>query len=289
MKVSLLALFFLAMNAQAAQVLKFADMKLLSQATTAQQVFDEAVNIAPNFGINQLDEGLKPYFNPANGKSELCVPTSFANFLTYQMGITHKLPISTNVPGVSSDLQSIDANALVTDLTKRCKTDLATGTASNNFMNCIGEAMQTYFQKDAKVERINLPFKDLNFPSYVEWKNRAPDLTDIQQAIKNGDVVLASVAWYKIDPTTQKWVTTSGHEFVIYGYGRENYFENNLLQLAVLDPEFIWNMTNTTSDYNLVMAIRRKDDPNSSIFLDGRGFNGQVSRGYLRSLTIIHL
>ncbi|MBC7538503.1 MAG: hypothetical protein H7281_06770 [Bacteriovorax sp.] len=272
-----------------AQILKFSDMKMLSQQTTSELVFDEAMNIAPNFGVNQIDPDLKPYFDPATGKSELCVPTTLSHFLIYQMGITHALPIQTNVPGVSQDLQSIDANALIVDLTKRCKTDLAKGTNGTNLMNCIGEAMQVYFGESISIDRIMKSSNDQKYPSYVQWENRTPELADIKNSIKNGDPVLASVNWWKIDPVTKIWTTTSGHEFMVYGYGWENYFQENLLQLDIMDPEYNWITSTTSSDFNTEMAIRRKDLPSSSIFLDGRGFNGQVSRGYLNSLTIIHI
>ena len=264
-------------------------MKLLSQTTTAELVFDEAKNLAPNFGVNQIDPDLKAYFDPTTGKSELCVPTSLSHFLIYQMGITHALPISSSVPGVSQNLQTIDANSLIIDLSKRCKTDFKKGTNGMNFMNCIGDAMNAYYGKSVSIDRIMKSSTDLQYPNNVQWQNRAPDIADISNALKNGDPILASVGWWKIDPITKVWSSTSGHEIMIYGYGWENYFQDNLLQLNIMDPEFTWTTSPTTSDYNNVMAIRRHDLPSSSIFFDGRGFNGQVSRAFLNSLTIIHI
>ena len=284
----ILLIFFNSEKSFSSQILNFADMKFLSQKTTAELVFDEAINIAPNFGINQIDSDLKAYFNPTTGKSELCVPTSLSHFLIYQMGITHALPIQTSVPGVSENLQTIDANTLIIDLTKRCKTDLSNGTNGLNLMNCIGEVANAYYGKDVTVDRIMKSSTDPQYPSYVQWQNRSPDINDITNALKNGEAILASIGWWKIDPITNVWSSNTGHEFMIYGYGWENYFQDNLLQLNILDPEFTWVTSTITSDFNNVMAIRRKDLSTSSIFLDGRGFNGQVSRAFLNSLTIIH-
>lgn len=290
-KILILILFQIVISGTsfAAQILKFSDMKMLSQQTTSELVFDESMNIAPNFGINQIDPDLRPYFDPETGKSELCVPASLSNFLVYQMGITHTLPILANVPGVSQDLQSIDANALIVDLAKRCKTDPSKGTNETNLMNCIGEVMNVYFGESLTIDNIIKSSIDPKYPSYVQWENRAPKLEDIKKALKNGDPVLASVDWWKIDPTSKLWTRSGGHEFMIYGYGWESYFQDNLLQLDIMDPAFTWTSSTTSSSYNNEMAIRHKDVATSSIFLDGRGFNGQVKRGYLSSLTIIHI
>ncbi|MBC7712209.1 MAG: hypothetical protein H7177_02660 [Rhizobacter sp.] len=276
----------LSTSAFGAQVLKFSDLKKLSSATTAQFSFDEAINLSANFGTTQMDPDLKPYFGPTTGKSELCVPTTLANYLIYQMAITQKLPISDKVPGVSKDLTTIDANALIIELSKKCKTNYDTGTNSDNLMVCIGDVFNEYFGKKVAIKRIVKADKVTN-PDYVTWENRQPDINDLREAMKKGLPVLGSVNWNIIDPVTKKWKYTSGHVFGIFGYSWEKYFENNLLQLQIMDPAYVWTVSTQTSVYNNVTAIRRRDEVDSSIFIDGRGFNGQTSRGWLGAATII--
>ncbi|MGZ3790239.1 MAG: hypothetical protein ACXVLQ_17030 [Bacteriovorax sp.] len=284
---TLICFFLMGFNfAFGSQVLKFSDLKKLSESTTAQYAFDEAINLSANFGVNQLDPELRPYFSPIDGKSELCVPTTLSQFIIYQMAVTKKLPITTNVPGVSSDLQTIDANALIIDLSKRCKTDYAHGTNGDNLMICLGDVFSDYFGKKVAIKRI-MKSDQGAYPAYVNWENRIPDLLDIREALKNGSPVIGSVGWNSIDPQTKKWVYSSGHVFGIYGYSWEKYFQDNILQLNIMDPYFVWSTSQEASLFNIASAIRHRDDPASSIFLDGRGFNGQNKRGFLGSLTII--
>jgi hypothetical protein len=284
-----LILFLSTKNIFASQVLKFSELKKLSENTTAQLAFDEAFNLSANFGVNQLDEELKPYFGPTTKKSELCVPTTLSHLLIYHMAVLKDLPISTNVPGVSADLQSINANALIIDLSKRCKTDYDKGTNGDNLVGCLGEVFSTYFNKNISVKRIFKTDLPVINPKYVEWENRVPDLSDIKDSIKNGIPLMGSVGWNAIDPVTHRWVYTGGHEFGIFGYSWEKYFENNILQLNIMDPEYIWSVPQDTSVFNIVSAIRHRDDPTSSIFFDGRGFNGQNKRAFFGSLLIIKI
>ena len=293
MRIFILCVFALLFSSPtfAAQMLTFSDLKLLSADTTAQDVFADAINLAPNFGINDSDEGLKPYFNPANGESNLCAPTALADFLVYQMAITHLLPITAAVPGISADLKSIDANALVIDLYHRCKTDPATGTLGPDLMNCMGDAIKAYYGKSITIDHI---FKydantDFHFPTYVKWINKDPDFTDITAAIRNGDPVLTQIDWWSSAPDHSNPHRVGGHYFPIFGYARQDYFQDNLLQLDITDTSPIspWSVNQLNSDYNSVTALRNNN--NSYIFLDGRGFNGQTVRGFIGQLTIIHI
>jgi hypothetical protein len=288
MKAFITLLFFVSINVNvlASQILKFAELKKLSEQTTAQHAFDEAINISANFSINQIDPDLKPYFSPTTQKSNLCVPTTLANFLIYQMAVTKQLPISTNVPGVSADLQTIDANQLIIDLLKKCKTDFDNGTNQNNVVACLGDITSLYFNKKVKIKRIVNDVNAIN-QDYVEFENRRPDLKDIRDILKTGSPVIASVGWNSFDPQTNKWVYTNGHVFGIYGYSWKKYFGDNILQLDISDPEYVWQVPQDTSVFNIASGIRMRDDPNSSIFLDGRGFNGQFKRGFLGSLLQI--
>ena len=276
-------------QAKAAQVLQFSDMKLLSTATTNQVVFDESVNLAPNFGVSQNDPDLKPYFSPKTGFSELCVPTTFSHFLTYQMGITHQLPISTSVPGVSSDLQSIDMNALIVDLAHRLKTDYTTGTTGDNFVSGINDVMMNYFGKSVSIDKILNSTSPRPYPQNVRWQNRDPELVDIRNALSAGDPLIGDVDWYHIDTTTKNWVYDGGHVFMIYGYSRESYFQENMLELALMNPKWIWTNSTTSADFDNTLAMRSTQDQTSSIFFEGRGFQGQTQRGFLKSLTTVHI
>lgn len=250
MKLFLICVFILTTSKSfAAQILNFSDLQISS-----------------NFNITQDDSDLKPYFSQA-GKSELCIPTSLAQYLIYEMGVTNKLPITTKVPGVSSNLKSIDANALIVDLSKKCKTNYDKGTSTNNLMVCIGEAIKDYYGKKVSVKRV-MKGPNIIHPDYVQWEERNPDITDIAEALKNGSSIIATVNWNKFDPETNRWVYNGAHAVGIYAHSSEKYFENNVLQLQVMDPLSIGEVVTT---------IRRNDNPETSVFLDGRGFLGSLA------------
>lgn len=273
------------------QILNFSDLKLLSQDTTAQDVYLETYNLSPNFGVNDYDDGLKAYFNPQNGESNLCAPTTLAEYLIYQMAITKALPITTRVPGVRADLKSIDANALVIDLIQKCKTDPVTGTLGPDLMNCMGASVQEYFGKNIQIDHIFSydASTDFHFPKYVTWINKEPSFEDIAEALRKGDPVLTQVDWWSSAPNHTNPHKAGGHYFPIFGFARQNYFGDNLLQLDITDPAPTspWVVNSHNSDFNVVTALRNKDNP--YIFLDGRGFLGQEKRAFLGQLTIIHI
>lgn len=272
------------------QRFNFSDLKKLSEATTAQLVFDQAVNISANFGLWQKDSELSDFFNKKNHKSFLCGPTTIAHYIIYHMAVTHRYPITANVPGVSLDLKSIDANQLILDLAIRCKTDFNTGTNGNNLVACVGDAIFSYFGKTVTIDRIlNSSDPLIRNPSFVNWQNRNPDFSDIKSALDRGEPVIASIDWKAVDPSTNAIVRNGGHIFPIYGYASQNYFGNNLLQLAITDPDAPgpWSVNDKNSDYNIVTAFRERDQ-SGYIFLDGRGFSGQTDRAYLKQLIILH-
>jgi hypothetical protein len=274
----------------AQQVVKFADMKLLSQATTSQLVFDESINLAANFGINQNDSGLQSLFDPATGKSPLCAPSNLAMYIAYQMGITHRLPVTTHVPGVSADLQSIDLNALVTDLAKNQCFTTAQETSTQNFMKCLGSAFEKYFGVSVTVDRISANDANTSYPSFIRRNNKVPDLADIRASLKKGEPVIASLGWYAYNPQTKNWVRSGGHEVQIYGYSWESYFNDDLLELAIMNPLTPWPTSTTNADNDLTMAAKNYySDQTYSVFLDANHFQGQEKRAFIEALNIIHL
>ncbi len=294
MKWTLLPLAFLGLNltatpSKAAQVIRFDTMKAPGESSTAPFSFDESVNRAPNFFSSQIDADLKAA--PKGQVSQLCAPASLAHIMAYEMGIKHGLPISTKVPGVASDLKSIDLNPLILDLGKRCKTDPKKGTTLANFVPCITNAFQDYFGTNVPVTSIVKSPTPAAFPSSVKWRNEDPSLTDIREALKNGDPVLASVDWQKYDRATKKWTFIAGHIFVLYGYNWVSYWKDNTLSLNIMNPLTDPSNNDSVADFDTVLAFKKsQDSSNDSILLESSaGFDGAAARGFLRSLTILHL
>lgn len=290
--IAVLILFiFTHFQASADQVLRLDELKVLSEKTTAQIVFDEAKNISPNFGLSQFDEGLKPYFSKNDGSSYLCGPTTLAQFIIYHMAITKKLPINSKVPGLSQDMKSIDANQLIIDLAKMCQTDFESGTNEQNYVLCVSNALKVYFNKSVTIDWVAEPFITQEFPKNIKLQNRLPTFSDIKNAIKKDIPVISWVYLREFDPINNKLKeATAAHIFPIFGYAYQNYFQNFTLQLNVTDPAAAvrWEVNKETSDFSTVSAFRSKK-LTESIFLDGRGFNGIAERAYLNQLLIVNI
>ncbi len=288
---ALILFIFTNFQVSADQVLKFDELKVLSQKTTAQIVFDEAKNISPNFGLSQFDEGLKSYFSKNDGSSFLCGPTTLAQFIIYHMAITKKLPINSKVPGLSQDQKSIDANQLIVELAKLCKTDFESGTEEQNYVSCVSNALKIYFNKSASIDWIADPFLTAELPKNIKLQNRLPTFSDIKNAIKKDIPLIAWVLLREFDPVNNKLKEAStAHIFPIFGYAYQNYFQNFALQINVTDPAAAvpWVVNQNNSDFSTVSAFRSKK-LTESIFLDGRGFNGVEDRAYLSQLLIINI
>lgn len=288
---ALILFIFTNFQATADQILRFDELKVLSQKTTAQLVFDEAKNISPNFGLWQYDEGLKPYFSKTDGTSFLCGPTTLAQFIIYHMAITKKLPINRKVPGISSDLKSIDANQLIIGLAKLCKTDFESGTNEQDYAVCISNALRNYFNKSATIHWIGDVFLTQELPKNIKLEGRPPTFSDIKNAIKNDIPVISWVLLRDYDPVNNRLKeANAAHIFPIFGYAYQNYFQDFALQLNVTDPAAAvrWEVNQNNSNFTTVSALRSKS-LTENIFLDGRGFNGIEDRAYLHQLLIVNI
>jgi hypothetical protein len=289
MKAFLLFIIFSSLSgyAMAAQIIQFSKLKLLGTDTVSLRPYDEAVNLSPNFGLNQTDEGLKPYFDPANGESQLCAPTSLAHLLIYKMGISRELPISTRVPGVSADGNSIDANTLIIDLAKRC--DSIKGTSLQNQPACITKAVADYFGKNVTIDYYDSSPDEKPFDKNVTRISRQPLLTDIKLSLDMGEPILASIGWYTVNAVKNEWKPEDSHKIVLYGYEGLHNTTPNVLNLFETDPRWKWRENYDVARYDLITAFQTWKNGESSIFVDGDGFKLSSEAAFLTNLIILHI
>lgn len=270
------------------QILNFDDMKILSSKTTAQILFDEAVNISANFSVAQYHKGLKNFFNPISNESELCLPASFAHMLLYKMGITHELSVSELVPGISSDLKSIDANKLIIDLIYRCNTDVKSGTKMIDFLNCIQPVSKAYFNKELHISHIQkLPANDPVLKTLsqenFEFKNQWPNLLDIQSSLKSNIPLLILIGWYEFNSVSNKWERNGGHFFDIYGYNSFKDLQTETINLVTMNALWIAQTSDSESVFDIISVFQ--NDKSMPIFIEGTLFPGIKKRGFIEAVT----
>lgn len=212
------------------------------QPTGDAYVFDESVSFAPNFAIDQKAPALSDLFGTDG--SMLCFPTSLAEALIY-LEAYHQPKVALPLPGLSADKSSIDPNALVRALATACHTDLQTGTAPVDGLQCLLD-LQKQAGVSAGATTLIDPFKAVpNLP----LQTRDVTVSDLRAALTAGHPVILEVGWFKLDPATQTLVRHGGHYVGVYGYNYNKSWGEEQIQLKVINPlsdygtkrEAFWN------------------------------------------------
>ena len=268
-----------------------------SQAAFAgtTESFDESVNYAPAFSVSQEDPSLSDLFNPANGKSSLCVPTTLANIVGYQaMGRT---------PGFSSLrlVQSPDQTTYsqqVRFFAQHCGTNPANGTVVTNAVNCMRQFYRDSGYPTGWVYLIGRE-ESADPQSVAFWHGLRPlSIDDLRYYVWNQVGVLMDVYWEQQQQIPGSlggvgpWVQKGGHTFMIAGYDYDFAWGQNQIHLKVVNPESTYTSGDPSTHFDDVTMTSVLATPGVSFpptfnyVLSGKGFPTGNVRGYVRNIMV---
>ena len=158
------------------------------QPETDAKIFDETVNFAPNFAINQSDAALSDLFDKA-GNSNLCFPTVLAENLIYLFAYHQPKFAALKLSGLINNGQSVDLNAAVRQLSSLCHTDASNGTPFLAGLNCSLAAVSQSSYGPERTQLISPFHHDPTLPTAT----REVTIDDIRTALKNDTPVILKI------------------------------------------------------------------------------------------------
>jgi hypothetical protein len=248
------------------------------------EAYDETVNYAPPFSMNQNDSSLSDLFNPANGKSGLCVPTTLANIAAEQA--VYRSPDFSNLKLVATP-DSGNYGEQVRYFAQNCHTDPVNGTLVQNAATCM---RQFYAQSGYQDGWVYLIGKDEALdPESVSFWHGPMTLTvdDIRYYLSKQVGVLMDIEWETQAPN---WVAKGGHTFMLAGYDYDFSWGQDKILLKVVNPENTYAPNDPTNHYDEVTMTSAASTPGASFppgftyVLSGNGFGTGAVRGYVRNI-----
>jgi hypothetical protein len=244
--------------------------------TVSTYLFDESLNFAPGFSVNQFDPKLGDLFDPATHESMLCWPTSMANAMAY-----YKLwnaPPSSNLPLVADPLTG-DYTQQVQEFARLCHTDPAQGTNIYDALNCVRFYLGSGGIAAPWAYLIGLYAKDSPPGEPLTNYQKELSLQDIRSALKAGQGVLLEVMWYRYDPAQKLWWTKTGHYVWVVGYDYDASWGDDHMILKIVNPEIDYmsrpdpsNRWDTISILKIPQKSGETYPPETGYLLDGWAF-----------------
>lgn len=231
-------------------------------------------NNSPPFGTNQYHEGLKDIFDSTND-SQLCFPSALTTALVkqfaYQPSPVRGLPLK----GLSPDKESIDLNESVRDLFELCGTNKDTGTGFSDGANCIKSFYDEASLPNAKVTMIRQTPAPIPTPG-VEVRVQKIQLSDITNAVDQGEDIILFLKWGKPSLEDNKWADDGGHFVNVFGYSRQIPWAD-LIILHVSNPGRQFPLESDRPAFDSIL-VQKKSQKDLSL---GRDFSDLVLEGFL--------
>lgn len=255
--------------------------------------YDESADFSPPYNVNQNDASLEDLFNPANGKSSLCVPTTLANIVADQSAFRNpNFPRLRLVANPSDD----DYTQQVRYFAQQCGTDPVNGTIVANAAKCL----RNFYRQSGYINGwVYLIGKEANTdPQSVQFFHgpRPLSVDDIRYYVTGHVGVLMDVYWEKEQNSSQQtppsWAQEGGHTFMVAGYDYNYAWGQTQIQLHLVNPLSTYTQGDSTDHYDEVTMTSVAASPEIAFpagftyVLSGPGFDSQTVRGYVRNILV---
>jgi hypothetical protein len=260
--------------------------------------YDESVDNAPPFSLNQNDPALSDLFNPANQKSGLCVPTTLANIVADQS--VWRTPNFSHLQLTQTPEQG-DYTQQVRYFAQQCHTDPVNGTIINNAASCIRQFYRNSGYQNGWAYLIGI--EEFTDPQSVAfWHGPRPlTIDDIRYYVSNHVGVLMDIFWEQqqqnptaFGPQGNNWVRKGGHTFMVAGYDYDFEWGPNQINLKVVNPEVTYASDDPSNHFDEITMTTAANTPGVSFppgftyVLSGKGFGNTSGtiRGFVRNIMV---
>lgn len=258
-------------------------------ANTGEYLFDESINRTDGFGIYQADPRLKDLFS-AQGVSELCWPTSLANAMAFQ-----KLWRSESFPSLKLTVNpgEGDYTQQVRSFADFCHTDHNAGTTITNAADCIRRFYAESGYPGGWAFLIGPESQaDPTTARQHPENRREVSVDDLRAHVGNDEGVILELYYEKYDPQAKKWTETNGHYVMVVGYDYDRAWGSDRIDLKIVNPDIDYSENSPEFRFDTVSMLKVTPDAGvaypagAGYFLDGTGFRGIDTRGFVRHLVV---
>lgn len=281
-------LVFYSLGAFAESQMLSLDRDYIKESQTSKWVYDLTFNQAPPVSVYQYHPGLSDLFSK-EGASMLCFPTALATSLIKQIAYQENPLKLETLPGLSADKKKIDANELVRDLFKRCRTDAEEGTDFVNGADCIYD-----FYRDSGFVKPNI---ELMIKVRLQTENteikriyKRVEINDIIKSLNAGFEVIGYVEFEIPNQAEARWDRDAGHFINIFGYAKQIPWQDMTI-LFVSNPLRNYPTDNEIRTYDSIFAQTIKstqqmkiDYETGNIVFEGTQMQGNISRSFLTGI-----
>ena len=266
------------------------------QSAIAGEAYDESVDFAPPYSVNQNDPSLANLFDPSNGKSSLCVPTTLANIVADQFA--WREPNFSKLRLIAQPEQE-DYAQQVRTFAQQCGTSPTQGTIVSKAAQCL---RNFYRQSGYLNSWVYLIGNEENTdPQSVQFFHGARPLSinDIRYYVSNQVGVFMDIFWEEAQqddpifgPPTTTWSQKGGHTFMIAGYDYDLAWGQSQIQLKVVNPLSDYIQGDSLNHYDeitmtsVVASQEKSFPPGFTYVLSGPGFDSQTVRAYVRNILV---
>jgi len=200
----------------------------------------EWINRARSFYVWQNERGLRDYyvkrFSDGSGITRLCVPSTVGNAFLNEYSRPQNPASNLKLPGLSVDGRSVESSDLVEGLAKRCGGETQGGGFEPiRTVDCIKSIYEQSGYSNSRVILIRDYGTQTPAPG-VEYIERAPSLDDLQEALREGYQVIASIAFMQWNSATGAWTKVSSHAVNVVGYNRMRSDGYSSMNLYIQNP-----------------------------------------------------
>lgn len=263
--------------------------------------YQDSLNLAPAFHVLQNDPELSSFyvqqFADGRGVTDLCVPSSLADLLLYQRaqrkpGLEHLL-----IPGLD-DLASVNGATVVKALINTCGLTPPTRLAPNlsinwaNGADCLDQIYKSSGYLNSEIHYIR---KSLAAQKKVDRDGRYPTLSDIRNALKEGNEVVAVLSFQAQDQVTGLWKETGSHAVNVFGFSSNPATEDQFLVIYLQNSNRLYLMDFSHPVFDVALLTQNPGlspvpEKSSAIevsTLQGRLLNFDSKRTFVSGLVLI--
>lgn len=124
-------------------------------------------------------------------------------------------------------------------------------------------------------------------------ESRAATVTDLRQALQKKYPVIMSVGWFEFNAPTSSWIQHSGHYIGVYGYDYNITWNEDQIQLKVLNPERQYDTTRKLPVFDTITMQKFSAQPgvtypkHRKYIFSGSGFGGVTRRAFVGAVLVL--
>ncbi len=192
---------------------------------------------------------LVPDSGGAGTVTNLCIPATLVNLLARARVLSSDSAGNIPLDGLSRGGKELEGSAAILGFMKACEIDPNAPIDPHAGAECTARHLRAGGMAGERVHLIRR-LGSRNPAPGLRYHDRAPDLTDLTEAVRSGDEIALTLAFMTWDKNLKKWNKSGSHMVNVTGYAL-NPGENRLV-LHISNPTRRYRMDGVTPVFDTI-------------------------------------